>query len=60
MLLIFFILEIVIEKVIFGDWNFDDIYFINIKVCKEVEKVIKSRNFVVVIGYLGFGKFVII
>lgn len=38
----------------------DDMNFILMKVCNEVENKIKIMNLIIVVGYLGFGKIVII
>nr|XP_034328415.1 uncharacterized protein LOC117689960 [Crassostrea gigas] len=52
--------EYSIEEVIFDQWEQEDINFISTKACKEVEKIIKSRNLVIVAGHSGSGKSAII
>uniref|UniRef100_A0A8W8IKD2 Novel STAND NTPase 3 domain-containing protein n=1 Tax=Magallana gigas TaxID=29159 RepID=A0A8W8IKD2_MAGGI len=48
------------EKSIFNQWGQDDSCFISTKACKEVEKMIKSKNLVIVCGHSGSGKSAII
>ncbi|XP_065924639.1 uncharacterized protein [Magallana gigas] len=48
------------EKCIFNQWEQDDSCFISTKACKEVEKMIKSSNLVIVAGHSGSGKSAII
>ncbi|XP_052703932.1 uncharacterized protein LOC128180109 [Crassostrea angulata] len=52
--------EYPIEEVIFDQWKQDDVDFISTKACEEVEKIIKSRNLVIVGGHSGSGKSAII
>ncbi|XP_052678162.1 ankyrin repeat and KH domain-containing protein mask-like [Crassostrea angulata] len=49
-----------IEKNIFDQWQQEDSYFIPTKAFKEVEKIIKSKNLVIVAGHSGSGKSAII
>lgn len=41
-------------------WEEDNKFFVEIKVSNEVEGFIKNQNFVIVIGYIGFGKLIIV
>eukprot|EP00105_Crassostrea_gigas_P020621 XP_011439451.2 PREDICTED: uncharacterized protein LOC105336715 isoform X2 [Crassostrea gigas] len=56
----FSISEYTTKKAIFEQWELDDSCFISTKACKEVEKIIKSRNLVIVAGHSGSGKSAII
>ncbi|XP_052703310.1 serine/threonine-protein phosphatase 6 regulatory ankyrin repeat subunit A-like isoform X3 [Crassostrea angulata] len=47
-------------KAIFNQWEQDDSCFISTQACKEVEKMIESRNLVIVAGHSGSGKSAII
>uniref|UniRef100_A0A8W8IKX2 Novel STAND NTPase 3 domain-containing protein n=1 Tax=Magallana gigas TaxID=29159 RepID=A0A8W8IKX2_MAGGI len=48
------------EKSIFDQWEQDESCFISTNACEEVEKIIKSRNLVIVGGHSGSGKSAII
>eukprot|EP00105_Crassostrea_gigas_P037644 XP_019921792.1 PREDICTED: uncharacterized protein LOC109618466 [Crassostrea gigas] len=48
------------EKAIFDQWEKDDCSFISTRACKEVEKLVESRNLVIVAGHSGSGKSAII
>ncbi|XP_052704712.1 uncharacterized protein LOC128180618 [Crassostrea angulata] len=49
-----------LEKAIFDQWTKDDFNFISTKACEEVEKMIKTKNLVIVAGHSGSGKSAII
>lgn len=48
------------EKNIFEQWQNENKFFIQTKACKEVEKIIKNQNLVIVGGHSGSGKSAII
>nr|XP_034330634.1 uncharacterized protein LOC105344498 isoform X7 [Crassostrea gigas] len=48
------------EKSIFDQWEQDESCFVSTNACEEVEKIIKSRNLVIVGGHSGSGKSAII
>ncbi|XP_052695777.1 serine/threonine-protein phosphatase 6 regulatory ankyrin repeat subunit C-like, partial [Crassostrea angulata] len=51
----------IVDSLIFDLWKQDDSsFFISTKACKEVEKLIKNRNLVIVAGHSGSGKSAII
>lgn len=58
--IIYFFLEIKMEKLIFEQWGKENKKFVLIRVCIEVEKFCRKQNLVIVIGYFGVGKMVII
>nr|XP_034308574.1 uncharacterized protein LOC117683480 isoform X2 [Crassostrea gigas] len=49
-----------IEKDLFDQWKHEDVCFISTKASKEVEKIIKTKNLVIVTGHSGSGKSAII
>lgn len=55
-----FVHESKVEKNIFEQWQNENKFFIQTKACKEVEKIIKNQNLVIVGGHSGSGKSAII
>ncbi|XP_065925460.1 uncharacterized protein [Magallana gigas] len=49
-----------VDRAIFMQWQDDNRQFVSTRACKEVEKLIKSQNLVVVTGNSGSGKSAII
>ncbi|XP_065925455.1 uncharacterized protein [Magallana gigas] len=49
-----------LDQNIFQQWEDDDSKFVSTRACKEVEKLIKSQNLVIVTGNSGSGKSAII
>ncbi|XP_065938642.1 uncharacterized protein [Magallana gigas] len=49
-----------IEKDIFDQWQQEDSCFISTKAFEEIEKIVKSKNMVIVAGHSGSGKSAII
>lgn len=55
-----YLLESLHERTLFKQWKEDNRTFVSTRACKEVEKLIKSQNLVVVTGNSGSGKTAII
>uniref|UniRef100_A0A8W8NMA8 Novel STAND NTPase 3 domain-containing protein n=1 Tax=Magallana gigas TaxID=29159 RepID=A0A8W8NMA8_MAGGI len=49
-----------IDEAMFDQWKQEDSCFISTKTCKELEKIVKHRNLVIVAGHSGSGKSAII
>lgn len=52
--------ETPVDRAMFAQWERDNFLFIFTKACEEVEKITKSKNFVIVTGHSGSGKSAII
>lgn len=47
-------------KDLFREWQREDKFFVSTRACKEIERQIKTKNFVVVAGHSGYGKSAIV
>lgn len=56
----FLFIELLVDKVIFTQWQEDNKQFVETKASKEVERLIKCQNIVIVTGHTGSGKSAIV
>lgn len=56
----FLFIELIVDKVIFTQWQEDNKQFVETKASKEVERLIKCQNIVIVTGHTGSGKSAIV
>lgn len=56
----YFLIELLLDKATFDQWRNDDNYFVSTRASKEIERMTKNQNIVIVTGHSGSGKSAII